>query len=308
MALGDWVEISVACDSAAADDLAAYLSRYCAGGAAVEQLRTDPLGRDIETRWRVKGFVPADDEAMQQKIEIALLLLSRDGSVSEPLTRVLMHRDWAEAWKEHFPVLRIGERLVVAPTWREHTPAPDDVVIRLDPGMAFGTGLHATTRLCMIALERLVQPGHRVLDVGTGSGILAIAAALLGAGGVMAVDVDPICVQVTAENVRLNAVGDRVAVSLGSLDTGGAPRVPLVQETGYDLVLANILAEVIIDMAHDFPRVMRSGGRLVVSGILAEKADAVASALEEVGLRAEQHGPPGSLEEAGWAALVLSKP
>jgi ribosomal protein L11 methyltransferase len=303
MALGDWVEISVACDSAAADDLAAYLSRYCAGGAAVEQLRTDPNGRDIEARWRVKGFVPADDEATQQKIEIALLLLSRDGSISEPMTQLLQYRDWAEAWKEHFPVLRIGEHLVVAPTWRDHAPAPDDVVIRLDPGMAFGTGLHATTRLCMIALERLVQPGDRVLDVGTGSGILSITAAQLGAGAVTAVDVDPICVQVTTENARLNAVAERVSVSLGSLDTGGAPRVPLVQESGYDLVLANILAEVIIDMAHDIPRVMRPGGRLVVSGILAEKADAVGAALEQAGLQLQEH-----LGETGWAALVALNP
>jgi ribosomal protein L11 methyltransferase len=279
------------------------LSRYCAGGAAVEQLRTDPNGRDIEARWRVKGFVPADDEATQQKIEIALLLLSRDGSISEPMTQLLQYRDWAEAWKEHFPVLRIGEHLVVAPTWREHAPAPDDVVIRLDPGMAFGTGLHATTRLCMIALERLMQPGDRVLDVGTGSGILSITAALLGAGAVTAVDVDPICVQVTTENARLNAVAERVSVSLGSLDTGGAPRVPLVQELGYDLVLANILAEVIIDMAHDFPRVMRSGGRLVVSGILAEKADAVGVALEQAGLELQEH-----LGETGWAALVALNP
>lgn len=303
MAMGDWVEISVACDSAAADDLAAYLSRYCAGGAAVEQLRTDPNGRDIEARWRVKGFVPADDQATQQKIEIALLLLSRDGSISEPLTRLLQHRDWAEAWKEHFPVLRIGQRLVVAPTWREHTPADGEVVVRLDPGMAFGTGLHATTRLCMVALEGLVRPGDRVLDVGAGSGILSIAAALLGASAVSAVDVDPICVQVTAENARLNGVADRVTAAAGTLDTGGAPRVPLVQETGYDLVLANILAEVIIDMAHDFTRVLRRGGRLVVSGILAEKAADVAEALEAEGLQLDDR-----LLENGWAALVASRP
>jgi len=304
MALGDWGEISVACDSAAADDLAAYLSRYCAGGAAVEQLRTDPNGRDLEEmRWRVKGFVPADDQETQRKIEIALLLLSRDGSLSEPLTRTLLHKDWAEAWKEHFPVLRIGQHLVVAPTWREHPPAAGEVVIRLDPGRAFGTGLHAPTRLCMVALERLVQPGDRVLDVGTGSGILSIAAALLGAGAVTAVDVDPICVQVTVENAKLNGVGERVAATLGSLDTGGAPRVPLVQETGFDLVLANILAEVIIDMAADFPRVLRAGGHLVVSGILAEKADAVAAALEAAGLQVQER-----LEETGWAALIARKP
>lgn len=303
MAMGDWVEISVVCDSAAADDLAAYLSRYCAGGAAVEQLRTDPNGRDLEARWRVKGFVPADDEATQQKIEIALLLLSRDGSISEPLTRLLQHRDWAEAWKEHFPLLRMGQRLVVAPTWREHRAATDEVVIRLDPGMAFGTGLHATTRLCMVALEGLVQPGDRVLDVGTGSGILAIAAARLGAGAVSAVDVDPICVQVTAENAALNGVADRVSAALGTLDTGGAPRVPLVQETGYDLVLANILAEVIIDMAHDLLRVVRSGGRLVVSGILAEKAADVADALAHEGLHLDEQ-----LLDNGWAALIATRP
>jgi ribosomal protein L11 methyltransferase len=117
------------------------------------------------------------------------------------------------------------------------------------------------------------------------------------------VDVDPICVQVTTENARLNAVAERVSVSLGSLDTGGAPRVPLVQESGYDLVLANILAEVIIDMAHDIPRVMRPGGRLVVSGILAEKADAVGAALEQAGLQLQEH-----LGETGWAALVALNP
>ncbi len=303
MAMGDWVEISVACDSAAADDLAAYLSRYCAGGAAVEQLRTDPNGRDLEARWCVKGFVPADDQATQQKIEIALLLLSRDGSISEPMVRTLLHRDWAEAWKEHFPVLHIGRRLVVAPTWRHHAPAEGEVVIRLDPGMAFGTGLHATTRLCMVGVERLVQPGDHVLDVGTGSGILAIAAALLGAAHATAVDIDPICVQVATENARLNGVAERVTVSLGSLDSGGAPRVSLVQETGFDLVLANILAEVIVDMAHDMPRVLRSGGHLVASGILAEKADAVITALEDVGLQVLER-----LEETGWAALIAVKP
>lgn len=304
MAIGDWVEISVACDSAAADDLAAYLSRYCAGGAAVEQLRTDPNGRDLaEVRWRVKGFVPADDVETQQKVEIALLLLSRDGTLSEPMTRTLLHKDWAEAWKEHFPVLHIGQHLVVAPTWREHTPAAGEVVLRLDPGMAFGTGLHATTRLCLVALEGLVQTGDRVLDVGTGSGILSIAAARLGASAVTAVDVDPICVQVATENAQLNGVAAQISASLGSLDTGGAPRVPLVQETGFDLVLANILAEVIIDMAGDFPRVLRRGGHLVVSGILAEKADAVAAALEDAGLDLQER-----LEETGWAALILRQP
>lgn len=301
--MGDWLEISVTCDGAAADDLAAYLSRYCAGGAVVEQLRTDPNGRDLEARWCVKGFIPVDDEETARKVEIALLLLSRDGSIAEPMTRLLRHQDWAEAWKEHFPVLHIGERLVIAPSWRSYAAQPDEIVINLDPGMAFGTGLHATTRLCMVALERLLEPGDRVLDVGAGSGILSIAAARLGSGPVTAVDVDPICVQVTRENARLNGVADRVSAALGSLDTGGAARVPLVQETGFDLVLANILAEIIIDMAHDFPRVMRPGGHLVTSGILSEKADDVAAALEQAGLRVQER-----LDETGWSAVVAIKP
>lgn len=303
MGLGDWLEISAICDGAAADDLAAYLNRYCAGGAVVEQLRTDPNGRDLKARWSVKGFIPADEQETAQKIEIALLLLSRDGGISEPTTRLLQHSDWAEAWKEHFPVLHIGQRLVVAPTWRSYEALPDEVVIRLDPGMAFGTGLHATTRLCLMALEKLAQPGQRALDVGTGSGILSIAAALLGVERVLAVDVDPICVQVTQENAQLNGVSERIMAALGSLDTGGAPRVPLVQETGFDLLMANILAEVIIDMAADFPRVLRRGGYLITSGILTEKAGAVADALAQAGLQLEQR-----LDEAGWSALVVAKP
>src|SRR5207237_9096872 len=128
--------------------------------------------------------------------------------VGTPTSRVVDEQDWENAWKGHFFVHRIGERLVIQPSWRDFEPGPDDLVVTLDPGMAFGTGLHPTTRLCLVALERLVSPGDRVFDVGTGSGILAVAAARLGAASVLAVDLDEIAMQAAREDVETNRMGD----------------------------------------------------------------------------------------------------
>src|SRR5690606_26457499 len=128
--------------------------------------------------------------------------------------------DWANAWKEHYRVLRVGERIVVVPSWLEYEAAPGDVVLQLDPGMAFGTGLHPTTQLCLRLLERYARPGLRTLDIGTGSGILAIAAAKLGAGPILALDNDPVAVGVAAENTARNGVADLVSAAEGSLGAG----------------------------------------------------------------------------------------
>jgi ribosomal protein L11 methyltransferase len=298
-----WAEISVEADRNAVDDLTRLLGRHCAGGAVVE----DDLGRaDSERGGRVivKGFLPVDDVQTREKLEIALLLLSRSSGISAPRLRVLEPEDWAESWKVHFLPQHIGERLVVVPTWQAYTPRPGEVVIFLDPGMAFGTGLHATTRLCLRAAEALARPGVRVLDVGSGSGILAIAAALLGAGPILALDMDPIAVEVAQENVALNGVAGAVTVAHGTLREEEAAD-SLVRRTapeGYDLILANILAEVITAMAPALARALAPQGVLVTSGILAAKADGVAEALATAGLAVVERP-----QEEEWVALVARR-
>jgi ribosomal protein L11 methyltransferase len=185
--------------------------------------------------------------------------------------------DWSEAWKKHFVVHRPARHVVIKPSWLEYPPQPGEVVVELDPGAAFGTGLHPTTMLCLEALEDIVRPGMRVYDVGTGSGILAIAAARLGAARVVAVDTDPVAVRVARENVERNGLGGRVEVAEGS----ATPEV----SGGFDLVLANIVANTIVQLAPSLRAALRPGGALVVSGIIRGRTPEVRAALRAAGLR-----------------------
>jgi ribosomal protein L11 methyltransferase len=191
--------------------------------------------------------------------------------------RRVREEDWAHAWKRFFRVERIGRRLVVCPSWRRHRPAPGEVVLRLDPGMAFGTGQHPTTRLCLALLEDYVRPDARVLDVGTGSGILAIAAALLGASEVLALDIDPVAVRVAEANAAANGVGERVRVLQGTLDGRGPA------SGRYDCIVANISAEATLEMAPALVAALRAGGVAIVSGITAGRAEECAEALTAAG-------------------------
>jgi ribosomal protein L11 methyltransferase len=185
-------------------------------------------------------------------------------------------KDWEEAWKKRLTVLRIGERIVIQPSWLDYDAGPEDVVIRLDPGMAFGTGLHPTTQICLRALEDFVQPGMEVLDLGTGSGVLAIAAAKLGAARVLAVDNDPQAVVVARRNVIDNGVGDRVQVREGSL---------LDISDYYDLVVVNILARVIVELIEEgLAEHLRPEAVLITAGITIDSASGVAAAFERGGL------------------------
>jgi ribosomal protein L11 methyltransferase len=293
-----WVEIAVEAEREAVDDLLGLLNKHCPGGAAMEDLREGPRFPTPD-RVLVKGYLPEGDDATLQKLEIALLLLSRSAPISEPRVRLLQPEDWTEAWKAFFPPLPIGQHLVVVPTWVEYEVQPGQVPLYLDPGMAFGTGLHATTRLCLIALERLLTPGMAVLDVGAGSGILSIAAALLGAGQIDAMDIDPIAVEVAQENAALNHVADRISVSHATLAGRSTARAPIYQGEPRDLLLINILAEIIIDLAASLPPHLKPGGICIASGIIAEKAEDVRQALEAVGLAVVEQ-----LDEGGWVALV----
>jgi ribosomal protein L11 methyltransferase len=211
--------------------------------------------------------------------------LARAGIAAEVTQRTVAEEDWAESWKEHFHVERFGEHLVVVPTWRSFAPQPDDVVIALDPGMAFGTGQHETTRMCLEALERTVRPGMAVLDVGCGSGILSIAAAKLGAREVLAVDVDPNCARITSENARLNGVESSVIARTGS--TGGAWPFEQAATGRCGIVVANIIARIIGEIAADLAAALAPGGRLIASGIIGERETETGAALTAQGLRVE---------------------
>jgi ribosomal protein L11 methyltransferase len=218
--------------------------------------------------------------------------------ISEMQTRIVNEEDWANAWKDYFHVTHIGRRLVIRPSWREYTPAADEVVITLDPGMAFGTGLHPTTRMCLEQVERRVRPGMRVLDVGTGSGILALAAARLGAAHVYAIDNSSVAVESATENAAMNGLADRITVMEGTLDEAQAERMA----GQYDLVLANIIAHIIGALAPQLARTLAPDGVLVVSGIIEERRADAEGPLLEAGLELVEQT---MIDD--WLALVLRR-
>jgi len=208
----------------------------------------------------------------------------------------LDEEDWAESWKAHFHPVRIDERIVVKPTWEDFAAGPEELVIEIDPGMAFGTGTHPTTALCIRMIHRWMAPGIRFLDIGTGSGILMIAAAKLGAAELTGVDSDPVAVSVAGENLRLNGMApDRFALVTGNL-------VDAI--TGnYDLISANILSETIRELVpHIGPRLV-DGGIFIASGIITEKAPMVLDTLRQYGFEILE-----TAMEDDWVAIVAKKP
>ncbi len=209
-------------------------------------------------------------------------------------TRVVAEEDWANAWKEYYRTTRVGQQLVIKPSWLDYQQHADDLVIEMDPGMAFGCGTHATTALCLKLLEKYIRPGMTIYDIGTGSGILAAAAAKLGAGRVLAVDIDPIACKAAQENAARNKVSDRVSVRQGSL----AEHL----DGGADLVVANIIADVIADLAPDAAAVLSPGGIFIASGIIRDRLEMVVAAAEAAGFAVCE-----MLEEGLWVALVLQK-
>ncbi|MBE6637851.1 MAG: 50S ribosomal protein L11 methyltransferase [Ruminococcaceae bacterium] len=203
--------------------------------------------------------------------------------------------DWANEWKKYYKTLHIGNRTVINPPWIPYTPAENEIVVQMDPGMAFGTGTHETTRLCLMLLERYLTPGDRVLDVGTGSGILSIAARKLGARSAYAYDIDPVAVRVAKDNVIANGVSDitcGVSDLLNDID----------RSEPYDFVCANIVADILIRMSADIGSVMKTGGLIITSGIIEGKCEEVRAAMEANGF-AVAH----TETENDWVAYVFKK-
>ena len=306
-ATGAWLELSVEADAEAVEAVSEILGRVAPGGTSVEpafSLVDEGLGAQVDPDRPaiVRAYVPArDPAAVERAVGIAAEALGHLQAfglrpIGELRRRIVDEADWADAWKEHFPVLRVGRRIVVRPTWRDHRPRPDDVVLALDPGMAFGTGLHPTTRLCLAAIESLADggqvAGRRVLDVGCGSGILSVAAAKLGAAEVLGVDTDPIAIEATGANAARNDVQDRVAAREGSLPSDGGP---------WELVLANLIASLLVTLAPQLAGEMSRGGRLVASGIFVDREREVADAFAREGLQVA-----GRSAEGDWVALILA--
>jgi len=217
--------------------------------------------------------------------------------IGELSTRLVHEEDWAEAWKAHFPVMRFGHHVVIQPTWREYEAAPDDIVIKLDPGQAFGTGLHPTTRLCLEGIEAWhendLMGDARVLDVGTGSGVLAIACAKLG-GAVLAIDIDPLSIETTVRNAELNGLSDVIRAQQGSL--------PLPEPRQFHLVVANLIAGVLIDLAQELYDATWPDGRLMASGIFHEREAEVVAAFQAAGFRLI-----GRRVDGDWIALEATR-
>ncbi|MDR3602170.1 MAG: 50S ribosomal protein L11 methyltransferase [Desulfosporosinus sp.] len=238
----------------------------------------------------VKGYFPEDEELVDklEKLELGILeLLQRFPEwVVQAKGISLKEEDWATAWKAYFKPIRIGEHFLIKPTWESADLLAGDVVLELDPGMAFGTGTHPTTTLCLKTLEQIVKPGQTVFDLGTGSGILAIAAAKLGAN-VEAVDLDSVAIRVAQENIDLNHVTNKVRVLRGDLGT--------VLEGQADVVIANIIADVILILLPDLKRLLRPEGEFLASGIIEQRAEEVANGLKSAGLEIVKR-----VEDSGW--------
>lgn len=280
-----WLELSVRAHQEAAETVAALLHKWGEGGVAIfqdhEQETVDHDPRPVGSWMTLKTYLPDTPALTSQRdgLERDLWHLHafHGDLVGELETQWVAEEDWANAWKQFYTVLHIGERLVIKPRWQDYNPAPDEIVIALDPGMAFGTGTHPTTQLCLEALERLPVKGKNVLDVGTGSGILAIAAAALGAGRVDALDTDTVAVSAARDNVAQAGLAGAIAVKEGSLPQSH----PSLQ---YDVVLANITAQTLITLAPHLRAVIAPHGRLLACGIIDAKADEVLTAFDAEGL------------------------
>ena len=307
----DYVELIVHTTTAGSDAVSDVLMEAGASGTMIEDKADIPDPSKPHGIWEIIDpklleSMPEDvlvhawfeeNPALPSLIENITGRLSQLHDTAENIgslrveTRSVNDKSWADVWKKYFKPFYAGQHLVVKPTWEPFDPAPGDRVIEIDPGMAFGSGTHETTGMCLSILEENIRGGEEIIDVGTGSGILAIGAALLGAGHVLAVDIDPDAVKVAAENVANNHVQDIVTVQQGNL----LEKVDAV----CDICVANIISDIIISFAAPLMSHIRPGGLFICSGIVSMRADEVAQALLDAGYEILQKYTRGE-----WTAFL----
>jgi ribosomal protein L11 methyltransferase len=302
-----WCEIKVMVAAAQFELVAEIMQDAGAGGAVFDdpailatrppehdEIYSEELVRNIARVAGVKAYFPVDDRLGERLKELKERLEKALGEEPRFWLQQIREDDWAQAWKAYFKPEKIG-KVVIKPSWAEYQPDESELVVELDPGMAFGTGNHPTTRLCLELLQELVTGPLEMLDLGTGSGILAIAAAKLGARHVTAFDIDPVAVRVAQANVAANRVAETVAVAEADLLPGQTGAV-------YDLVVANIIAAIIMELGPAVAVVLKPGGIFLASGIIAERGAAVARTLTDAGLTVER-----TITRDGWVAIVARK-
>ena len=298
-----WLELSVEAPPEFVEPLSQIFHRYGHGGVVVEGgggfYPDEGEGPPAADKVTLKTYLPLNKTTQERRsrIDVGVTLVGHVSPISPLRERVIDEEEWERAWKEHFHVLHVGKRIVICPTWRDYEAAESDVVITLDPGMAFGTGHHPTTRMCLELLEDLATPGINVLDVGCGSGILSIAVAKLEARGVLGLELDSVAVGVAKRNVRENGVGHTVRIAEGSLPHSAA------RAQSYDIALANISAKVVSEKAVELVKAVKPGGRVIASGILLDNKDGVERALTSAGGHVEE-----TIVDGDWVTQVASVP
>ena len=303
----DWTELSITVPTAQADEACAIAQMAAGGGIYLEDYS------DLEEKTLEIARIDLIDEKLLQKDRgkaVIHLYLSPGQAPAETLAYIggrlescgipfevstagVREEDWANAWKTYYHAMALSDKLAICPSWEQYTPAPGQKVICLDPGMAFGTGTHETTRLCLSLLEEALSPGMSMLDVGCGSGILAICAKLLGSGRTVGVDIDPVAVRVAGENAALNDCAD-IEILCGDLATD--------IEGPFDVICANIVADAILRLAKDLPALMHAHSVCVVSGIIDARCAEVEQGLVKAGLT-----PVKKALQNGWAAIACQK-
>jgi len=310
-----WSEISIHTTNEAIEPISHILHEAGASGVVIEdpfeltKEREDQFGEIYqlnpddypEEGVIVKAYLPVNSflgetvDAIKESIN-NLIIYNIDIGLNKVTISEVNEEEWATAWKKYYNPVKISEKFTIVPTWEEYTPvSSDELIIELDPGMAFGTGTHPTTVMCIQAIERTVKPGDRVIDVGTGSGVLSIAAAMLGAEDVRAFDLDEVAVTQARLNIKLNKVHPLVKISQNNL-------LDNVEEDSADVIVANILAEVILRFTDDAARVIKPGGAFITSGIIKQKKDQVKEALVNSGFEILE-----TILMEDWVAIIAKR-